>query len=133
MQSRQPRRNGQAGIVIPEFYGHDHETTQMQLSVFFDNNQYSMEIAESLLQEGESFFEKINQDMDRGWQISREWVDNPSQLQRCQIVAGRLADAIVAENHILANLTAAYILLNMPGVKSVYVDSEGDMQETRFE
>ena len=36
----------------------------------------------------------MDQDMDAGWQMSRDWVDNPSREQRCQIVADKLLTAL---------------------------------------
>lgn len=104
----------------------------MQFIVVVESNKYTIEVSEEALSRGDSFFQKMDSDMDKGWQMSREWVANPDQLQRCQIVADKLADAIENSNQTLADLTGAYILTHMPGVKEVHIDTEGEMQETRF-
>ena len=104
----------------------------MLLKVIIESNQYSIEVPDEVLTHGESFFRKMDQDMDKGWQMSREWVAQPSNLQRCQIAADRLVDAIEADNENLAHLTSGYILTHLPGVKEVHIDTEGEMQETRF-
>jgi hypothetical protein len=102
------------------------------LKVIIENNAYAIEIPEEMLKEGEAFFQKMDQDMDKGWQMSREWVDNPNQLQRCQIAADRLADAMEVENETLVQLMAAYIITRMPAVKAVTIATDGEMTETEF-
>jgi hypothetical protein len=72
----------------------------------------------------------MDADMDRGWQMSRDWIENPNQEQRCQIAADKILTAIETENEKLLMLMAAYILRTMPGVKSVNIDITGDMNET---
>jgi glutathionylspermidine synthase len=72
----------------------------------------------------------MNADMDKGWQMSRDWVDYPSAEQRCQIAAEKLLTAIETENEKLVMLMAAYILKTMPGVRGVNIDITGDMNET---
>lgn len=104
----------------------------MLLKVVIETNQFTIDVSEAAIKEGADFFKKMDQDMSRGWQMNRDWVEQPSTLQRCQIAADRLADAISSDNETLANLTAGYILAQMPGVKEVHIDTDGEMQETRF-
>jgi hypothetical protein len=104
----------------------------VELKVVIENNSYAIQIPEQVMQEGESFFEKMEQDMSKGWQMNRDWVENPNLLQRCQIAADRLADAIETENDTLATLMAGYIVTRQPKVKEVHVDTDGEMAETRF-
>jgi hypothetical protein len=68
--------------------------------------------------------------MDRGWQMSREFVERPDRLQRCQIVADRLLTGLTQGNEATAMLMAAYIALKMPGAIGVDVDATGEMQNT---
>lgn len=102
------------------------------LKVIIENNVFSIQVPDEMMQEGEEFFQKMDHDMSKGWQMSREWVENPNQLQRCQIAADRLADAMAGENETLAQLMAAYILTRMPGVKEVNIATDGEMSETVF-
>lgn len=104
----------------------------MLLKVIIETNKFTVTVPDEMLQSGESFFDKMDHDMDLGWQMNREWVAEPNTLQRCQIAADKLADAIESENEALAQLTAGYIISHMPDVKEVHIDTEGDMQETRF-
>ncbi len=70
--------------------------------------------------------------MDAGWQMSREWVDNPDNVQRCQIAADKILTAIHSENEKIATLMAAYILKKLPNITSVDIDTEGDINQTLF-
>lgn len=104
----------------------------MQLVVHIDEVSKTIEVAEDLLKEGEDFFRKMDKDMDQGWQMSRTWVDNPNQIERCQIAASKLLDAISAENETLLMLMAGYIMSRYPQVREVRIDTAGDMMETEF-
>ena len=102
----------------------------MKLNIIVDGRANAFEVPDGLLTEATDFFEKLDADMDRGWQMSRDWVDNPTPEQRCQIAADKILTAIETENEKLLMLMAAYILRTMPGVTGVNIDITGDMNET---
>ncbi|MGD8208125.1 MAG: hypothetical protein PVH47_08615, partial [Thiohalocapsa sp.] len=77
-------------------------------------------------------FDRLDRDMDQGWQMSREWVDHPNRLQRCQIVADKLLTALEKENDRLGMMMAGYILSRLPSVDSVELDIQGEMQNHHF-
>lgn len=104
----------------------------MALKVLLDGNIYSISIAKDVIEQGESFFLKMDQDMDKGWMMSRDWIENPSQIQRCQIAADRIADSLHAENETLTHLMAGYILTRMSDVREIHINTDGDMMETQF-
>ncbi len=101
----------------------------MILNIMLDDQVYPINVPEFVLTEGEEFFAKLDSDMDRGYQMSRTWVDSPNQEMRCQIAADRILDAIHKENEKLGMMMAGYILARMPGVTEVRLSSEGDMLE----
>ena len=101
----------------------------MRLNVMIDDQTYPFEVPQFILDEGEEFFAKLDRDMDKGYQMSRTWVDNPDRMKRCQIVADRILDAIHRENQQLGIMMAAYILARMPGTTGVRLSTEGDMLE----
>jgi hypothetical protein len=70
--------------------------------------------------------------MDGGWQMSREWVENPDQADRCRIAASRLVDAVMTGKETLAMLMAGYIKARMPGVTAVNVDTSGELGATEL-
>lgn len=104
----------------------------MTLKVLMDGNVYSINVTRDIVEEGDSFFSKMDEDMDKGWMMSREWVESPNKLQRCQIAADRIVDSIHAENETLTQLMAGYILTRMEDVQEVHIDTDGDMMETEF-
>jgi hypothetical protein len=102
----------------------------MKLNIIVDGRTNAFEVHDALLVEASEFFNKLDADMNRGWQMSRDWVDNPNPEQRCQIAADRILTAIETENEKLLMLMAAYILRTLPGVTGINIDITGDMNET---
>jgi hypothetical protein len=104
----------------------------MILKAIIDDQEFSLNVPDRILSEGEEFFSKLDADMDKGWQMSREWVPNPNRIERCQIVADKLLTALEKENERLGMLMAGYLLSRMPGIQSVELDTRGEIQNTQF-
>lgn len=102
----------------------------MKLNIIVDGRTNAFEVPDALLTEAKDFFDQMDADMDKGWQMSRDWVENPTPEQRCKIAADKILGAIETENEKLLMLMAAYILKTMPGVRSINIDITGDMNET---
>ncbi len=102
----------------------------MRFKVIVADQVYAVEVAEELLRDAAEFHAKLDRDMDRGWQMSREFVAQPDRLQRCQIVADKLLTSITQDNQATAMLMAGYIALRMPGAVGVEIDASGEMQNT---
>ena len=102
----------------------------MKLNIIVDGRSNAFEVPDSLLSDASDFFEKLNADLDRGWQMSRDWVEMPDAEQRCQIAADKILTAIENDNEKMLMLMSAYILRTLPGVKSINIDITGDMNET---
>ena len=103
-----------------------------ELKVILGENEYPLKIKENIINDAQSFFSKMDADMDKGWQMSKSWVENPSQLQRCQIAADRLFTSIHLNKKETAIMMAAYIINQMPTVKIIDIDTTGNMSETSF-
>ncbi len=104
----------------------------MRFKVIVGEQVYAVELPEELLDEAREFHDKLDRDMDRGWQMSREFVPHPDRLQRCQIVADRLLTSLSQGNEATTMLMASYIALRMPGAVGVDIDTEGEMQNTEM-
>jgi hypothetical protein len=104
----------------------------MQLNLIIDDWSMDLEIPEGYLETMHESFDKMDEDMDRGWQIGQSWVRNPDPTQRCQLVAGKLLTALETDNEQLAMMMGGYILSRMPGVKQVVIDNTGVPEETSF-
>jgi len=104
----------------------------MRFKVIVGEQVYAVEVPEDLLREAGDFHARLDRDMDRGWQMSREFVAQPDRLQRCQIVADKLLTGIMQGNESTAMLMAGYIALRMPGAIGVDIDASGEMQHTEL-
>ena len=104
----------------------------MKLNIIVDGRTNAFDVPDGILIEAKEFFDKLDADMDKGWQMSRDWVESPGAEQRCQIAADKILTAIDTDNEKLLMLMAAYILHTMPGVKTVNIDNTGDMNETEI-
>ena len=104
----------------------------MRFKVIIGEQIYAIEVPEELLGEAAEFHAKLDRDMDQGWQMSRQFVERPDRLQRCQIVADKLLTSITHGNQATAMLMAAYIALRMPGAVGVDIDDAGEMQNTEL-
>ena len=102
----------------------------MILKVLVNEQTHQVKVPDNMLTDGEEFFRKVDSDMDKGWQMSRQWVDHPNELQRCQIAADKMLTAIETENQGMTMLMAAYILKRMPGITAIDIDTTGDMTQT---
>jgi len=104
----------------------------MQLKITVEGQSFPIEVPDAILSGADEFFQKLDADMDRGWQMSRDWIEAPDQYQRCQIVADKIVSAIHRENQKMGVLLAAYILKRVPGIQEVLVDTTGEMGETEL-
>ncbi len=102
----------------------------MKLNIIVEGRTNAFEVPDSLIVEAKDFFDKLDTDMNKGWQMSRDWVESPNAEQRCQIAGDKILTAIENDNEKMLMLMAAYILRTMPGVKTIHIDTTGDMNET---
>jgi hypothetical protein len=104
----------------------------MLLKVIVDEQQLTLNVPDVIVEGAQEVFDKMDRDMDAGWQMGREWVSSPDVEQRCQIVANKLLTALENENDTLGRMMAAYILSRMPTVETVEIDTIGELQNTVF-
>jgi hypothetical protein len=104
----------------------------MNITVEFDDKSYALDVPPALAGEASDFFEKMDADMDCGWQMSRWWVPDPDLTQRCQIVADKLLTAMQKDNTEAALLMCAYILHKMPATKRIRINTDGEIQGNEF-
>lgn len=104
----------------------------MILNVVVEEQVYPVNVPDALISEAGDFFAKMDADMDRGWQMSRDWVDNPTLEQRCQIVGDKMLTAMHQDNKKMLMLLSAYILARVPGATGIRIDTNGEMLETEL-
>lgn len=104
----------------------------MILNVVADGQTFPIQVPDTMLSEAQSIFNKIDADMDKGWQMGRFWVDSLNPEQRCQVAADKLLTALENENKPMQMMMAAYILSKAPHIETVIVDTQGEITETHF-
>ena len=104
----------------------------MILNVVIEEQNYPIDVPADIVADGEEFFRKLDSDMDQGWQMSRDWVDNPNQEQRCQIVGDKMLTAMHNDNEKLMVLLSAYVLARVPAATTLRIDTNGEMLETEL-
>ena len=104
----------------------------MILKVVVEDQVYPVTVPDSIVSGAEDFFSKLDSDMDRGWQMSRDWVDNPNLEQRCQIVGDKMLTAMHNDDERLMVLLSAYVLNRVAGVTGIRIDTNGEMFETEL-
>lgn len=104
----------------------------MIFNVYVDDRTFQVDVPAEVLEDGQDFYARMDQDMDQGWQMSREFVEHPDTLNRCQIAADKLLTALHKDNRNLLLLMAGYILTRMPDAYGVVVDTSGEIQNTRI-
>ena len=108
------------------------QENNLELTIEFDDNCYLLNVPESLASEAQDFFNKMDSDMDAGWQMSRWWVPDPDQTQRCQIVADKLLTAMTRKDEPYAKLMCAYILKFKPATRRIRINTDGEIQGNEF-
>jgi hypothetical protein len=108
------------------------KTTGMILKVVIDDQVYPITVPDQIVSDASDFFDRIDRDMDKGWQMSRDWVDNPNREQRCQIVGDKMLTAMHNDDERLMVLLSAYVLNRVPGVTGIRIDTNGEMLETEL-
>jgi hypothetical protein len=104
----------------------------MNLDVIIDDKTLRIDVPQDMLDDGEDFFQKMDRDMDHGWQMGPEFIENPNVENRCRIAANKLLISVSAQNRLMTQLMAAYILKRLPGIKTVNIDTGGEMLNTEL-
>ena len=104
----------------------------MKIRITIDDKSREIDVPEEILTDGKSFFDKMDRDMDRGWQMGADYVDKPDLTQRCQIAADKILNAIGTQNENLLMLMAGYILDRMPDAAELIIDTSGEIQNTEI-
>jgi len=104
----------------------------MKLNVYVNEMMKQVDVPNDMLHDAESIYTKIDQDLDKGWQMSREWIEKLDTTQRCKVVADRLLTAIENDNEPSTMLMAGYIMTRLPHIKTVHIATDGDINQTQF-
>jgi hypothetical protein len=103
------------------------------LTVVADGRAVGVSVPDNILATARELYAKMDSDMDSGWQMGPEFIEQPDRVQRCQIVANKLLISLSGANETMATLMAGYILARLPDVVAVHIDTAGEMLNTEFQ
>jgi hypothetical protein len=101
----------------------------MQLSVTLADQLIELNVPDEFIEQAGDFFDKMDNDMNAGWQVNREWVDQPDQYLRGQIAADKLLTALENEDFKLGRLMAGYIASRFPHIEQVELSEQGEIRD----
>ncbi|MCU7834890.1 MAG: hypothetical protein KZQ83_06490 [gamma proteobacterium symbiont of Taylorina sp.] len=103
------------------------------LNVVIDGQMYAINVEEDMIISGSPLFNKMDEDMNKGWTLGRDFVEAPNVTERCQIVGDKLLTALEDNNEQMKMMMAAYILSRVPNIMTIHIDNTGEIQETELE
>ncbi len=104
----------------------------MKIKVTIGEQSKQVDVTDEILADGRSFFDKMDNDMDNGWQMGADYIEKPDQLERCQIAADKVLNAIGTHNKNLKLLMLGYILDRVPTVSEIVIDTGGELMNTEI-
>ena len=103
------------------------------LNVVVDGQMYAINVEEDVILSGSSLFNKMDEDMNKGWTLGKDFVESLNVTERCQVVADKLLTALEDGNEQMKTMMAAYILSRVPNIMTMHIDNTGEIQETQLE
>lgn len=99
----------------------------MILNIIIEEQSIPLKLEQDFLDSAASFFEKMDADMNNGWQMGRDWIEKPNQMQRLVIAADKLLTALENNDRNLGMMMAGYIRSRAPLVTRIEMDVTGEM------
>jgi hypothetical protein len=109
-----------------------NDLVNLVLKIVLEDEQREIAVPANIVADAAPLLEKMDNDMDHGWQIGRRFSESPGTIERCQVAADRLLSALHTDNQASVTLMACYILARLEGVAAVYIDSDGEPDQTHF-
>jgi len=97
----------------------------MQVSVNGES-QIEYDRNKSLPEKQLEYLEKMDQEMDSGFELAGKQVEKPDLLQRAQFVSGYLAQAIFGENDQMIAASCSWLAMRLPDLKQVKILQDDD-------
>ena len=101
----------------------------MILKVTLADQLLELNVPEAFVAQAQDFFNKMDADMDQGWQVNREWIDKPDAYLRGQIAADKLLTALENEDHKLGRMMAGYIVSRFPDIELLELSEQGETRD----
>lgn len=101
----------------------------MILKVTIADQLLELNVPDALIAQASEFFDRMDADMDQGWQVNREWIDQVDRPLRGQIVANKLLTAIENRDDDLGRLMAGYLLSRFTDIELLELSEAGEIRD----
>jgi len=105
----------------------------MNFNITIDEESYTLEVSDAIMKELQGTIEEMDADFDKGARIGRYWIEMPTDEQRCQIAADKVASAVHQQNVRMFYQMAGYILTKFPTLQMATVSSDFEVSDIHFE
>jgi len=94
----------------------------------FVNGQSQIEYdrSKSLPEKQLEYLDKMDLEMDSGFELAGEQVDEPDLLQRAQFVSGYLAQALFGENDAMIAASCSWLAIRLQDLKQVKISQDDE-------
>ena len=99
----------------------------MILEVIIEEQSFPLKLDPDFIKNAASFFDTMDKDMEKGWQMGRDWIEKPTPHQKLTIVADKLYTAIDNDEKNKGMMMAGYIRSRAPLVTAIEIDVTGEM------
>jgi len=100
----------------------------MSMMQVFVNGQSQIEYdrSKSLPEKQLEYLDKMDLEMDSGFELAGEQVDEPDLLQRAQFVSGYLAQALFSENDAMIAASCSWLAIRLQDLKQVKISQDDE-------
>ncbi len=99
----------------------------MILKIIIEEQVIDLKLEADFVQSAAGFFDRMDEDMNKGWQMGRDWVERPNQMQRLIIAADKLLTALENNDRKIGMMMAGYIRSRAPLVTKIEMDITGEL------
>ena len=87
----------------------------------------------SLPENQHQYLDRMDQQMDAGITLGKDFIANPDQQQRAQFVAFTLITAIQQDNDAVIAAMNSYLAIRLPDLKQVKADTDENSNKVMFD
>lgn len=103
------------------------------LNIHIGEDHYQVTLHPGEVDRDDPFFTSLDTSMDEGRRMGPQFVENPNQLQRGQIISDRLLAALESGNEAMMFGMLGYLITRFPDLRSLHIDTNGEPLQTVLE
>ena len=104
----------------------------MIIDVKINEKHESLALPDKFISDASAMFLKMDNDMDKGWQLKMNWIESPDLMDRCKIAMYKFNDALEKDDPKTASLMLGYVVYKMPEIKGVHLEFDDEESTINF-